>query len=206
MEFLILEDNGETLRSIRNRASVTSLTIPATVRRIHAEAFEACSSLVSIELPEGLEEIGKHAFHGCTSLTSLTIPTTVRRIHRGAFSGCSSLVSMQLPIELKQVTFDLRRNRDGSDALKSLKSIRLSISPTRYHELLCKNDMPEHDENRDLVLRGRWSTKRLQVFQAAHALVYKTLPPEYLAIFLERCNSEPDAIFYVLLRENMLKY
>ena len=200
MEFLILEDNGETLRSIRNRASVTSLTIPATVRRIHAEAFEACSSLVSIELPEGLEVIGQDSFRSCISLTSMIIPTTVRRIDYGAFKRCSSLASIELPIGLKQVGTRIF-GRDGYEG-SGPKSIRLSISPTRYYELLCKDDIPEHDENRDLVLRGSWSKQRLRVFQAAHALVYKSLPLKYWAMFLARCSSEPDAIFYFLSRNN----
>ena len=199
MEF-VLKDNAETLKSVRNHAAVISLTIPTTVRRIHHAALNGCRSLVSIELPEGLEEIGECSFQDCTSLTSLRIPTTVRRIDYGAFKRCSSLASIELPIGLKQVGTRIF-GRDGFEG-SALKSIRLSISPTRYYELLCKDDIPEHDENRDLVLRGSWSRKRLQVFQAAHALVYKSLPLKYWAMFLERCSSEPDAIYYFLSRKN----
>ena len=187
-----LEEIGE--RSFQHCTSLTSLTIPTTVRRIKKRAFAECSSLVSIELPEGLEEIEECSFQDCRSLTSLTIPTTVRKIHPGAFSGCPSLLSIQLPIGLT-APFDASRIFDPSCMPMS---IRLSIGPTRYFELLSKDDIPKHDENRDLVLRGQWSTEMLRVFQAAHVLVYKTLPLRHLAMFVERCNGEPDAIFYFL--------
>ena len=114
----------------------------------------------------------------------------------------SSLVSVELSIGLKQVKGHPFTNLHPDFDESALKSIRLSVSPTRYYELLCKDDIPEHDENRDLVLRGNWSTSRLRVFQAAHALVYKPLPRRYWAMFLERCNSEPDAISYFLSRKN----
>ncbi|MBQ4325135.1 MAG: leucine-rich repeat domain-containing protein, partial [Clostridia bacterium] len=41
--------------------------------------------------------IASSAFEGCTSLTSITIPDSVTSIGSSAFSGCSSLVEMTIP-------------------------------------------------------------------------------------------------------------
>lgn len=41
--------------------------------------------------------IGNSAFEDCSLLTSITIPDSITSIGRGAFSGCSSLVSATMP-------------------------------------------------------------------------------------------------------------
>ena len=45
-------------------------------------------------IPEGVTEIGSHAFDGCTGLTSVVIPSNVKKIRDGAFSGCTGLTSV----------------------------------------------------------------------------------------------------------------
>lgn len=54
-------------------------------------AFEDCTGLSSISLPEGLASIGNSAFLNCTSLTTVAIPTTVKYINDAAFRGTTNL-------------------------------------------------------------------------------------------------------------------
>lgn len=58
-------------------------------------AFEGCSSLTSIVLPDSLVAIGDQAFSGCSSLTSITIPESVREIGRYPFANCSAISSVK---------------------------------------------------------------------------------------------------------------
>ena len=60
-------------------------------------AFELCSGLTSITLPNGLTSIGAHAFYGCSGLTSITLPNGLTSIEGCAFYGCSGLTSLTLP-------------------------------------------------------------------------------------------------------------
>ena len=60
-------------------------------------AFYGCSSLSSIEIPEGVTSIGNGAFYGCSSLSSIEIPEEVTSIENFAFAGCSSLSSIEIP-------------------------------------------------------------------------------------------------------------
>ena len=58
-------------------------------------AFDYCTSLTSIEIPESVTTIGEGAFHLC-GLTSIKIPKSVETIGKGAFGYCA----------LKTVTFE----------------------------------------------------------------------------------------------------
>ena len=57
-------------------------------------AFEDCSGLTSIIIPDGVTSIGYEAFYGCSSLTSITIPDSVTSIDSYAFRDCSNLTSV----------------------------------------------------------------------------------------------------------------
>ena len=77
--------------------SLTSITIPNGVTSIGDSAFEGCTSLKSITIPNSVTSIGFGAFIGCSSLTSITIPDSVTCIGDSAFNGCTSLTSITLP-------------------------------------------------------------------------------------------------------------
>ncbi|MBR4752520.1 MAG: leucine-rich repeat protein [Thermoguttaceae bacterium] len=61
--------------------------VPKGVTEVAADAFDGCSQLETIELPETLEKIGARAFAGCSQLKTLTIPESVTSISDGAFEA-----------------------------------------------------------------------------------------------------------------------
>ena len=77
--------------------SLKSITIPNGVTSIGDSAFEGCTSLTSITIPNSVTSIGSGAFIGCSSLTSITIPDSVTCIGDSAFNGCTSLTSITIP-------------------------------------------------------------------------------------------------------------
>ena len=78
-------------------SSLTSVTIPNSVTNIGRWAFYSCRGLTSINIPSGVTSIGETAFGDCTSLSSINIPSGVTSINYQAFSSCSSLTSVTIP-------------------------------------------------------------------------------------------------------------
>ena len=77
--------------------SLTSIIIPDSVTSIGQGAFSGCTELTSINIPGSVISIGVNAFEGCTSLKSVTIGNGVTTINSGAFCGCTNLTSITIP-------------------------------------------------------------------------------------------------------------
>ena len=96
---------------------LTSITIPDGVTGIGNWAFSDCSSLTVITLPESLTSIGSSAFNGCTGLTSITIPDSVTSIDSYAFEDCRALTSITIP---DSVTIIGEAALEGCTSIKSI--------------------------------------------------------------------------------------
>ena len=71
-----------------------SYTIKKGTRIIGSSAFEDCSGLTSVTIPNSVTSIGYKAFNSCSGLTSVTIGNSVTSFGWGAFNGCSGLTSV----------------------------------------------------------------------------------------------------------------
>ena len=58
--------------------------------------FARCTSLETIILPEGLENIDLYMFEGCTNLKNVTIPSTVKHIGDRPFGDCYAIENVYI--------------------------------------------------------------------------------------------------------------
>lgn len=88
------------------KSKITSVVIENGVTSIGNNAFEDCSALKKLDIPQSVTEIGSKAFRGCSALTSLALPETVNRIGNTAFQGCSNLETINIPSGVKLIEKD----------------------------------------------------------------------------------------------------
>ncbi len=79
--------------AFENCSELKSITIPNSVVAIDEDAFEGCSALTGIELPNALTSI-RNIFNGCSSLESITIPSSVIYMSDVVFKGCKALTNV----------------------------------------------------------------------------------------------------------------
>ena len=89
-ENIIIPDGVEKISKyvFRDCPSITSVTIPESVKEIGERAFDGCTNLKSLNISDGVEKIDEYAFDECRSLTSVSIPSSVKEIGECAFADC----------------------------------------------------------------------------------------------------------------------
>lgn len=106
-----IEDNA-----FNGCTSVAHIEIPDSVTLIGHQSFLECSSLAEIEIPNSVTEIGSNAFWGCSGLSCIEIPNSVKKIGYGAFKDCISLTGIKIPssvIEIENGAFNGCSNLDS---------------------------------------------------------------------------------------------
>ena len=83
--------NGSTTGAFENCSTLTSITIPDSVTAMYDYTFYECTYLQSVELSENLQSIGEMSFYKCMSLTEITLPASLKTIGGAAFYDCSNL-------------------------------------------------------------------------------------------------------------------
>ncbi len=116
--------------------SLRGIDVPPTVKSIEGSrfrwwygAFNGCSTLSTVTLHNGLEEIGEGAFARCTLLQGIDVPPTVKSIKDWAFRECSALTYVTLCNGLEEIgvgAFNECTSLQGIDIPPTVESIKES--------------------------------------------------------------------------------
>ena len=88
--------DADKTRLVSCLTDAAMVILPKTVQTIGSLAFTRRSKLKKVQLPEGLDRIGRDAFSDCDALEEIVIPESVKTVDAYAFGGCDAL---------KKVTF-----------------------------------------------------------------------------------------------------
>ena len=107
--------------------SGSSLTV------LPASAFKGDTALLSVKMPESLNEIGSEAFYGCSAMKKLDLNNTrLTTIGNSALSDMTSLMYINLPDTVNSVgakAFDLNLRLDSSDTALMPTVVSENVTP-----------------------------------------------------------------------------
>ncbi|MGN0517073.1 leucine-rich repeat protein [Eubacterium sp.] len=104
----------------------TKLVVEPGITSISTCAFDSCSALTDVSLPNTLTTICDGAFWGCESLRQIDIPSSVTQIQGGAFQYCTALENITLPDGITEIfpkTFSYCKNLKYIEIPNSVTSI-----------------------------------------------------------------------------------
>lgn len=127
LKILGLTEKGRTLSNVIIPEAIDGYTVSS----ISDNAFQDCSNLTEVTIPNTVTEIGDSAFSGCSNLTDITMKGTVPpAVGADAFAGCVQLAvsvpqsaasaynsspSWSTVVILAPGTFSIIYNGNGSD-------------------------------------------------------------------------------------------
>ena len=118
------------------------------VTQIGYDAFNDCTELTSITIPDGVTCIGNSAFSDCTSLETVTIPNSVTQIYSRAFYNCTSLKEVTIPASVTDIgdkAFGYYYDRDSWKE-KKVDGFKINyVNNTRGHWYAIKNGFTDGD-------------------------------------------------------------
>lgn len=91
--YRVYKDHAEvySCNSSAKKADILSEIEGVPVTVINKSAFQYCSYLSEVIIPDSVTNIGSYAFYHCGDLKEVVIPASVAGIDSYAFSGCSKL-------------------------------------------------------------------------------------------------------------------
>ncbi|MBR6577787.1 MAG: leucine-rich repeat protein [Clostridia bacterium] len=108
---LLFESNGDGTCVVSGIGTCqdTNLIIPKTspygdtVTSVGRYAFQGCSNITNIEIPNTVTIIKEGAFQDCNAILNIELPNSVTTIEYGAFAYCENLESIYLPHSLVSI-------------------------------------------------------------------------------------------------------
>ena len=135
-------------------SSIVSISIPK-VKKIENNAFTGCYKLISIILPDELEDIPsgytkylggdytldniwnahsfKGAFEGCRLLENISLPANLNKIDTACFKKCTSLKQIDIPEKVTEI------GKNAFEGCESLKKVIIPKSVKNVGEELFKD-------------------------------------------------------------------
>ena len=97
------------------------------------------ADIESIEIPDNVTRIGKHAFEGCKKLKNVKLSDTLKAIEQAAFKDCSELGRVFLPDSVTVI---------GAEAFKGCDKVAIFANKrTAANRLRCKQNEIEWYRN-----------------------------------------------------------
>lgn len=140
--------DGVTLASFAFDAcsGLSDIEIPNSVTYIGESTFRDCDGLTNITIPSSVTSIGLRAFYGCNNLSEVTIQNGVTSIGNEAFLDCSSLSSIEIPNSVTSIGGSAFAGCSSLTSIEIPKSI-ISIGDWAFYNCQSLSSITSYVEN-----------------------------------------------------------
>ena len=94
---------GVSSNAFMNKSGLVSVSLPETINDIGEYAFSGCGNLKSINIPDGVTKIKNNTFYNCKSLGNIALPNNLTEIGSHAFYQCESITAVKFPDGLTSI-------------------------------------------------------------------------------------------------------
>ncbi len=153
-----------------NNKNITEVIIPYGVEKIGNMAFQYCSNLKRITIPNSVTELGYQlTFSNCSSLESITIPSGVTKIPQNTFSNCTSLKTVKLPDTITEI---------GQNAFSNCNSLTIYGKRGTIAETYAKNNgIPFIDNSKIAVTKVTLNKTSAKLYKGQSITLTATVAP-----------------------------
>ncbi len=95
--------HGNVCWSFKECTSLEQVHLANGILKIPPYAFNNCSSITDLYIPDTVSEMGEYAFAGCTKLARIHLPSDIKKISKGLFKNCSSLTKCYLSDNIEEI-------------------------------------------------------------------------------------------------------
>lgn len=128
-------------RAFQNCTALREINIPNTVTSISDCAFYNCTKLTTVVMPDSVTAIPSYAFYSCSALSAINIPKKVTSIGSYAFYNCKNIEEIVLPDSLTTINsyaFSCCTGLVDIVIPKTVASIYANAFEVSYLYLLCE--------------------------------------------------------------------
>lgn len=84
-------------------SKITAVTMPETITRIGSSAFSGSSAIKTLTIPKSVASIGESAFKNCSGMEYISLPDSITLLHNNLFYNCRQLASILIPATVREI-------------------------------------------------------------------------------------------------------
>ena len=161
IETLVLPDTVTEIGmyAFRYCSNLTSIKLSASLTKVGASAFEQCTSIKSIEIPEGVTSL--MSFESWSSLERIVIPASVTHIPDNCFILCRSLKEVVILASVTEIPYGMFTYCNSLESVV-LPDTVISIGDSAFYECTSLQSIVIPDSCTSIGVSAFYNCQQLQ--------------------------------------------